>query len=186
MAIPLQSAGRALLLELVLLRILLTPVEAGSCVLSPVDAMVQITSFALPTPLAKPVASARGELVHVQALLTGSGSKALTAKSDSGSLGAPVTVRQMGYSDLNETFFPSRPTGLYPAVLMPLTANSSTKEAEAGKPLTPTVFWLTVRIPRNATPGLHTVVLHVSGGDCDRAVETKVRFFLSLSFFRYE
>lgn len=159
--------------------LLFAPAPAASCALFPVDAMVQIFPWAQPpTPLTKPVAASRGELVHVQALLTGSGGRvAVTAEANT--LGDRMAVRQLGYANLNETYGASRPTGLYPAVLMPLAANSSTppENRRAGMPRPPTVFWLSVRIPTDASPGVHAAKISVSGGGC--AVDTKVEFFVS-------
>ena len=157
------------------------PAAPGRCVLTPVDAMVQITPWSAtpPVALAKPVAAARGELVHVQALLTGSasGSRPVTATVDAGTLGAPVTVRQVAYSDLNVTFGAGRPAGLYPAVLVPLTTVSATHEAHGQQP--PVVLWLSVRVPQSAPPGLHTVRLHASGGACTAPVETTIEVLVS-------
>ena len=151
----------------------------ATCALSPVDAMVQITPWAATPPIAmnKPVAAARGELVHAQALLTGSGSSPVTAQIDArGTIGAPVTVRQMAYSDLNVTFGAGRPAGLYPSVLVPLQAGNTTYEAHGHQPV---VLWLSVRVPQTTSPGLHPVTLKVSGGACTAPVEATIEFLVS-------
>lgn len=142
---------------------LLAAADRDLCVLTPVDAMFQIAPWAAPPiNLTKPVAAARGELVHVQVLLTGS-DRDVCVTSGPSTLG-DVTVRQVGYADLNQTYA-GRMTGLYPALLMPLRANNSTHGARG-----PTAFWLSVRVPLDATAGLHAATLRVSGEQCAAAV----------------
>ena len=150
----------------------LLPLAGGSCELAPVDAMVKVAPWAHPpVSLAAPVAAARGELIHLQAVLTGrgssSGATAAVVTAKVASLG-PVTVRQVGYTHLNLTFNESRPTGVYPVTLLPLSPTGSTADVT---PLAlptgaPTVFWLSISVPRGATPGVHRGSVSVAGAGC--------------------
>jgi hypothetical protein len=142
------------------------------CGVAPVDPMRRIFSWSGPgPPLTAPLAAARGELVHLQAVVAlppaSVGSAApgavTTMTASAASLGAPVTVRRVGYLNLTRTFSAERPTGLYPALLLPpsymyANATDSTRPA-AG---TPTVFWLSMSIPRGAAPGLHRGVINAT------------------------
>ena len=142
------------------------------CGVAPVDPMRRIFSWSGPgPPLTAPLAAARGELVHLQAVVAlppaSVGSAApgavTTMTASAASLGAPVTVRRVGYLNLTRTFSAERPTGLYPALLLPPSymygnATDSTRPAAGA----PTVFWLSMSIPRGAAPGLHRGVINAT------------------------
>jgi hypothetical protein len=124
--------------------------DAAAATVMPVDPMVQIFPWRRTpiTQLTAPLAAARGELVHLQAVVQPTGSGEDTTVTASIAALGTVRVRQVGYEALTKTFNADRPTGLYPATLLPAAYAIQQRGA-------PTVFWLTLRIPRNATPGLH-------------------------------
>eukprot|EP01050_Picozoa_sp_SAG11_P001730 SAG11_NODE_79_length_17750_cov_28.445980_6_plen_390_part_00 len=165
----------------------MTTGTAGTLVCSAIDALHKVHAqpehapgrghgsepTAPPAPLTKPVAAARGELIHLQVTVSaaGGGAAALpagtkVAASVGGRIG-PMIVRQLLYHNLtrplpatNGIETASKP-GLFPDALLPLSGEDGDQYAPvsagkagagAGAPL---VFWLSVSIPVGTSPGLH-------------------------------
>ncbi len=162
----------ALLQLLVVLAVLAAPSSAlhgtAACKLVPIDAMFKVNAAGdsggkLPPTLARPVAAAGGEWVHLQIAVVGgtvaSGSKVSASVEGLGD----VTVRAVGYVNLTlpvpagNNIGPASKPGLFPDPLLPLRgAGADTVHLQDhGGEGAPQVFWLSIEIPRSATPGNH-------------------------------
>ena len=136
-------------------------VSATSCTLHIVDAMHKVTHNSAPSPLRRPVAAARGELIHVQAVLAslpGSVSAKVIAQVNAPHLpGAmPAQVRQVMYTQLAQVFAPAATPGFYPDALVPPEDTQSQESGNfsinrAGWPAD--VFWISYRVPSGIAPG---------------------------------
>lgn len=135
-----------------------------ACSVRAVDAMNKILpGQKYPPALMKPVAAARGELVHLQVANTGdkviSGTQITSMVEGLGH----VTVRAVAYTDMtlpkgirpgNNIESRSQP-GRFPDALAPLINGSVLLDEEYTVPGAPQVFWLSLTVPRTATPGLY-------------------------------
>ena len=127
------------------------PIE--QCSFHVIDAMRVVPATGrLPIALDQPVAAAKGELVHVQAVLlrpTGTAQRVSAAVGESS--GALATVRQVQYTFLNKTFAKNRQKGFYPDALLPGEGQSASLfDLSKGS-----VFWVSIRIPRGMNAGIH-------------------------------
>ena len=128
----------------------LTKTEDDELRVTVLDTMVQVFPWSKPvTPLTVPLAAARGELVHLQAVLKGKEKSDAVVTASCRTLVGTIRVRRVGYVNLTKTFSAGRPIGLYPTTLLP--ASYVDKVTASAEP--PTVFWLTIRVPRNASAG---------------------------------
>ena len=88
----------------------------NACTVHVVDAMHRVgvptgtAGGSAPAPLTRPVAAARGELVHLQAVVAASGAKAFVGASVDG-VAPTVSVRSLQYHQLNTTLAPEAPPG---------------------------------------------------------------------------
>jgi len=114
---------------------------APACSVHCVDAMYRllpgVPGAATPRPLTAPVAAARGELVHLQVVVSVPGGPTHPSTVVAAVEGVPaeaVTVRQVAYTHLNVTLAPltNRP-GMYSDALVPL-VNGSLPGAVSAKP----------------------------------------------------
>ena len=134
-----------------------------ACSVRTVDAMFKIfPGQELPPALIKPVAAARGELVHLQVLVMPDKKISAGTKITSAVVGlGNVTVRAVGYINMTlpENLIPGNniasraQPGLFPDALTPL--SSGLYQLEHMTPGAPQVFWLSLQVPHTATPGLH-------------------------------
>jgi hypothetical protein len=142
--------------------------QPRGCVGIPVDAMHKVMPGVSPTALARPVAAARGELVHLQVAFTGcsfnAGDRILASVAGLGL----VTVRRVAYHNLtlagdvrpaNGIEAVSRP-GFFPDALIPI-GRAAVAAAGIDSARLPLVFWLTIDVPRAATAGVHAGSLSV-------------------------
>ena len=134
-----------------------------ACSVRPVDAMFKVLpGEKIPPPLLKPVAAARGELVHLQVLVMQDNKVPSGTRITSTVMGlGNVTVRAVGYINMtlpgslipgNNIASRAQP-GLFPDALAPL--SSDLYQEEHMSPGTPQVFWLSIKVPRAASPGLY-------------------------------
>jgi hypothetical protein len=165
--------------------------EQTRCTAVPIDAMHKLMPGAtdLPPPLSRPVAAARGELVHLQVfIINGTVGVGGTASATIEGI-SNVTVRLLAYTDMtlplaagNGIANVSRP-GVYPDPLIPLGGTKAEQlgpehvpvAADDGKSA-PQVFWISAKVPPSATPGLHKGVFLAS--EC-----AKTTFTLQVSAF---
>ena len=165
--------------------------SVSQCSLRVVDAMHKVgTVGAGPASLTRPVAAARGELVHVQAVLKDATSRAAQIDATVPGLGN-VTVRAVAYHDLPVTFRTASPPGKYPDALVPA-ADGRTFDlggdvacAQAG---TPCVFWISLQVPRDAAPGAYRGTVSArttepSANSASAAASCLAKFSVSVSKF---
>ena len=139
-----------------------TPV-ISACSVRVVDAMFKVLPGQQnPPALAKPVAAARGELIHVQVVVLDDKISAGTQITSTVKNLGNVTVRAVSYINMTlpEGLAPgnnienrSRP-GLFPDALAPLN-DLGLYEAEHMTSGAPQAFWLSIKVPRTASPGLY-------------------------------
>ena len=161
------------------------PEPQTRCTSLPIDAMHKLIPGAtdMPTPLSRPVAAARGELVHLQvAIINGTVGVGGTARATIEGI-SEVTVRVLAYTDMtpptsveNAIASVSRP-GLYPDPLVPLGGATADQVGPEHVPVTaddgksaPQVFWISANVPPLARPGLHKGAFLAS--DCATATFT--------------
>jgi hypothetical protein len=151
---------------------------ASTCEAVALDAMYKVlpgTGGGQPPPpppvaLAKPVAAARGELVHLQVYVA-AGAVAVGAQISAAvdSLETAMIVRSLAYHNLtlpvaaaNGIAAASRP-GLFPDALIPLGAEGVLTQENMPREGAPQVFWLSLEVPRTAKPGLHQGRFNATG-----------------------
>lgn len=156
--------------------------DAAACSVHPIDAMFKVGmpdgGLLAHLPLARPLAAARGELIHLQAhLIPTTAAKTATVDAVVDGLGA-ATVRALVYTQLNVTLRTGSAPGLYPDALAPSadphrpsTFELAADAASACAGGSPCVFWLSLRVPPTAAPGLHRGAINVTlrGGGVDSA-----------------
>ena len=161
------------------------------CTAVPMDAMHKLMpGAAMPPPLTRPVAAARGELIHLQVAIKGAvgvGSKVSASIEGFGE----VTVRALTYTNMslplpagNGIGSASLP-GLFPDALVPLggaaadTLGEEHLPAKADGETAPQVFWVTALVPRTATPGTHKGFFFslFSGAGCTASFSVQVSAF---------
>lgn len=143
----------------------------GSCTLTPVDAMHKVMPGAQPTALAQPVAAAGGELIHLQVAVSGGlvspGAKVVASVEG---LGA-ATVRAVVYVNLTlplpagNNIGPASKPGVFPDPLVPLGGDAAdlVEGRHLGDRGAPQVFWVTIAVPRAASPGAHKGTFTAAG-----------------------
>ena len=183
---------------------LLAPVEVGSsaagvdasaaagaaaaavpCEARAVDPMFKVLPGApAPPALTKPLAAARGELVHLQIAVT-TGRLAAGARASAAVAGlGHATVRALAYTDMTlpagvlpaAGIGPQSKPGLFPDALPPLGgAAADVLGAEHIVAGAPQVFWLTLAVPRDASVGVHQGMFRA--GACAAAFALQVSNF---------
>ena len=140
------------------------PVAATACHVAVVDAMFKIRPELPPSrPFTAYLGAALGENVHLQVVVTGAAAEATAAAGGSspavmvdGLSPSDVQLRVVAYHNLSLTLAPkTNSPGLYGDALLPLSASSSATAGLAPGAVAPRVYWVTISVPRDASPGLH-------------------------------
>jgi hypothetical protein len=130
-------------------------IDDAGCSIQPVDAMFKVRLGEKPPPaLSRPLAAARGELVHLQAVVDTGSRVAQTLRVSATSSAGSTTVREIAYTDLR-AIFPPRTTspGLMPDALLPADSNgtfSFTPWLGGDVPAAVRVFLVTINVSRAA------------------------------------
>ena len=175
--------------------------SAATCKLTAIDPMWRIFlpgDKVAPPGLVQPLAAARGETIHVQALLYDFGDRPMGNKVEvsarvHGLVGAQ-RVRSLVYIELDKTYMPDSLPGRYPDPLVdgvPIDQGKTELAltgAETAGGVRFEVYWITIDVPLDATAGYTnaTVDVLVKQDGIDGAAKCTATFDLMISKWKMD